>query len=192
MRVFLAGATGVLGIRIVPLLVAAGHAVGGMTRSPSKAGMLSRLGAEPIMCDVYDGSRLAALMSAFAPDAVMSQLTDLPDDPDLLPGRLQANDRMRTEGIDLLLAAYGESGASHLVVQSVAFTLPEPSAAAVAHLETATLDRRGVVARYGQLYGPGTYFESRPPPPPRVAIEAAARRTVPLLDAEPGIVEIVD
>ena len=58
--------------------------------------------------------------------------------------------------------------------------------------ENSVLNVAGVVIRYGQLYGPGTYFETEPPPPPRIQIDEAARRTVPILDAPPGIVEIVE
>jgi uncharacterized protein YbjT (DUF2867 family) len=58
MRVFLAGATGVIGIRLVPLLTAAGHTVAGLTRTPAKAAALARLGAEPVVCDVYDTAAL--------------------------------------------------------------------------------------------------------------------------------------
>ncbi|MGB0097043.1 MAG: NAD(P)H-binding protein [Solirubrobacteraceae bacterium] len=58
MRIFVAGASGVIGVRLVPLLAAAGHEVAGMTRSPEKLDRLSALGAEPILCDVYDAARL--------------------------------------------------------------------------------------------------------------------------------------
>jgi hypothetical protein len=50
----------------------------------------------------------------------------------------------------------------------------------------------GVVIRYGQLYGPGTYFETEQPPPPQIQVDDAARRTVPILNAPPGIIELVD
>jgi uncharacterized protein YbjT (DUF2867 family) len=67
MRIFLAGATGVIGIRLVPLLLADGHTVAAMTRSPGKAGQLRSLGAEPVICDVFDTGRLIAAVGAFAP-----------------------------------------------------------------------------------------------------------------------------
>jgi nucleoside-diphosphate-sugar epimerase len=79
MRIFLAGATGVLGRRIVPLLVAEGHTVTGLTRSPDQAEYLRSLGAAPVICDVFDSDAFTAAVSSFAPDAVMHQLTDLPD-----------------------------------------------------------------------------------------------------------------
>lgn len=79
MRVFLAGASGVIGVRLVPLMVADGHEVAGMTRSPAKADELRELGCEPVVCDVFDAAALERSVTEFAPDAVMDQLTDLPD-----------------------------------------------------------------------------------------------------------------
>jgi hypothetical protein len=80
MRIFLAGASGVIGVRLLALLVQAGHEVAGMTRSPGKLAELEALGAVPVLCDVYDGDGLREGMLGFGPDAVMHQLTDLPDD----------------------------------------------------------------------------------------------------------------
>jgi nucleoside-diphosphate-sugar epimerase len=99
MRIFLAGASGVIGVRLLPLLVAAGYEVAGMTRSPGKLGGLKALGAEPILCDVYDADELRAAVVRFRPDAVMHQLTDLPDDAANLPDSCARNDRMRREGL---------------------------------------------------------------------------------------------
>jgi len=73
MRVFLAGATGVLGIRLVPLLVADGHVVAGMTRSERKSEALQALGAEPVICDVYERGALTQAMRAFAPELVLHE-----------------------------------------------------------------------------------------------------------------------
>ena len=81
MRIFLAGATGVLGIRLVPLLVEAGHEVAGSTRSPEKAERVRELGGEPVVLDVFEKERLVEAVTAFGPDIVMHQLTALPDDP---------------------------------------------------------------------------------------------------------------
>ncbi|HET9682232.1 MAG TPA: NAD(P)H-binding protein, partial [Candidatus Limnocylindrales bacterium] len=67
MRIFVAGATGVIGIRLVPRLVAAGHVVAGMTRTPSKAALLRELGAEPVVCDVYDAELLRSVVVASVP-----------------------------------------------------------------------------------------------------------------------------
>lgn len=189
MRVFLAGATGVIGLRLLPLLVAAGHEVAGMTRSPEKAGRVRGLGAEAVVCDVFDLEQLTRAMVRFRPDRVLHQLTDLPDDVNRLPERAAANSRIRREGTSNLLEA---AGAVPVIAQSVAWTLPGDGGAAVAEHERAVLDAGGVVVRYGQFYGPGTYFPAAPPTAPRIHLDDAARRTLPLLTAPSGVVVLVD
>jgi hypothetical protein len=92
LRIFLAGATGVIGIRLLPLLIAEHHTVAGMTRSPEKIDQLRALGAEPIICDVFDSVLLTKAVTTFQPDAVIHQLTDLPDDVDQLPDFGARND----------------------------------------------------------------------------------------------------
>ena len=111
MKVFLAGATGVIGRRLVPLLVGAGHVVAGMTRSPDKVELLQRLGALPIVCDVFDRSALRDVVIEFSPEAVVGELTDLPDDLNELASFRQRNDRMRQEGMQNLLEAARTAGA---------------------------------------------------------------------------------
>jgi nucleoside-diphosphate-sugar epimerase len=192
MRIFLAGATGVIGIRLVPLLIAAGHEVTGMTRSKPKVADLQRLGADPIVCDVYDLDALREAVTASHADAVMHQLTDLPDDPDQIRALGARNDRMRSEGTQNLLDASAAAGVERFLGQSIAWTLPPERQRTVSAHEKAILDAGGVVLRYGQLYGPGTYYESTPPPPPRIEVGAAAERTVELLDAPSGIATLLD
>lgn len=187
MRIFLAGASGVIGVRLVPLLVSAGHVVAGMTRSPEKAGGLRAIGAIPVVCDVYDADALREAVVAFGPEAVVHQLTDLPDDEASIPEFEAANARIRREGTRNLLAAARACGASRIVAQSVAWDLGGDAGAAVLEHERAVLESSGVVLRYGQFYGPGTYFEDEEPPPPRIHVDEAARRTVPALDAPPGL-----
>jgi nucleoside-diphosphate-sugar epimerase len=189
-RIFLAGATGVIGVRLVPLLASAGHQVAGLTRSPAKQEMLRELGAEAVVCDVYDAATLRDAAVDFGPELVLHELTDLPDDPEAL-GDGAANARIRREGTRNLLAAAREAKASRFVAQSVAWELRGPGAAAKDELEGSVLGFGGVVLRYGQFYGPGTYHPM-PPDPPRIQIDEAARRTVELLDAPPGIVEVVE
>lgn len=192
-RIFFAGATGVIGTRLVSLLSDAGHTVGAMTRSPDKAEALAAKGAEPIVCDVFDRSALAAAVFSFAPDVMLHELTDLPDDLEELPEESIANARIRLEGTRNLLDATRGLGYVKVVAQSVAWTLrPGAEAAAVAALERSVLAVNGVVLRYGFFYGPGTYFEQSPPDGPRVHIDTAAARTVKAIDAPPGILTIVD
>ena len=192
MRIFMAGASGVIGRRLVPLLVEAGHEVLGLTRSVENVTLLRSLGARPAVGDVFDGAAMIRLLTDFAPEAVIDQLTDLPDDRAAIGGFGSGNARMRREGTHNLLAAAAAAGSSRLVVQSVAWALPGDGGAAVAEHERATLDAGGVVVRYGQFYGPGTYYEGDPPEPPRIHIDDAARRTMPALDMAPGILVLTD
>ena len=179
MRVFVAGATGVLGVRLVPLLLAAGHEVAGMTRSQRE--LVERLGAEPVVCDVYDLENLRAAVRGFAPDLVLHMLTDLPDRLEELEEKLPANRRMRAEGTRNLLDA---AGGVRTIAESVAFPAGQEE-----H-ERMVLDAGGVVLRYGRLYGPGTYGGDGPrlPEPPRVHVDEAARRTMDALYAPTGTV----
>jgi uncharacterized protein YbjT (DUF2867 family) len=194
MKVFVAGGTGVLGVRLVPLLVDAGHEVVGTTRSPAKAAVLAELGATPVTCDVYDREHLIEVAVANAPHVVVHQLTDLPDDPaDLGPDVFAANARMRTEGTDNLVAAARAAGASHFVAQSIAWRASNP--ASVEHLERAVLDFGGVVLRYGQFHGPGTWSPTAadiPDDGPKVGVDHAAAATVAHLTSPTGIYTIVD
>lgn len=191
MRVFLAGATGVIGVRLLPLLVGAGHKVAGMTRSPDKAPTIAALGAMPVVCDVFDAVALVEAVVGFAPDLVMHQLTDLPDHRDEISEYAPRNNRIRTEGTRNLLASAAATGARRLLAQSIAWTPPGGGAAIAGH-ERLVLDAGGVVVRYGQLYGPGTYYCDDLPSPPRIHVDRAAQRTMALLDAPRGVVVLTD
>jgi uncharacterized protein YbjT (DUF2867 family) len=191
-KIFLAGATGVLGVRLVPLLVAAGHEVVGMTRSPAKVNLLVELGATPVVCDVYDVENLTAAVVEASPDLLLHELTDLPDNRAEIAEVGQRNIRIRTEGTDNLLRAMRAAHTERIVAQSIAWTPSGPSAAAVDHLEQAVLAANGVVLRYGQFHGTGTYFPDVLPHPPHVAIERAASATVEHLSSPTGIYTIVD
>jgi uncharacterized protein YbjT (DUF2867 family) len=191
-RVFLAGASGVIGSRLLPLLAGEGHVVAAMTRSPGKAERLRQLGGEPVVCDVFDAERLTEAVTRFRPDAVMHQLTDLPDRLDELDARAAANDRIRSEGTRNLVAAAQAAAARGFVAQSIAWRSPGPRGEVVDRHERQVLEIGGVVARYGRLYGPGTYYEDTLPPQPRVQLDDAVRATPPLLEAPSGIVTIVE
>jgi nucleoside-diphosphate-sugar epimerase len=191
-RIFLAGATGVLGVRLVPLLVADGHTVAGMTRSPGKAASLRALGAEPVVCDVFDRSALEEAVAAFRPEVLIDELTDLPDDVSLVSKYRAANARMRRLGSRNVLAAARAAHSSRVFAQSVAWQLAGDAGVAVAEHERLVLAAKGVVLRYGRLYGPGTYFEGEAPPPPRIHVDEAARRTIAALDTRSGVLTIVE
>jgi nucleoside-diphosphate-sugar epimerase len=161
-RVLVAGATGVLGRPLVPLLLEQGHVVAGLTRS--QGDVVRALGAEPIVCDVYDAERLRELVGAFAPTAVVSLLTDLPDDRAQLSDYLGRNARIRREGVRNLRAAAPHA---RLIVESVTFdagpAVPEMEAMAD---ESVRLD---------YLCGPGTYDPDCTGDGPRIHVDDAAR-----------------
>src|SRR5262245_18546362 len=123
MRVFLAGAAGAIGRRLVPLLVRAGHAVTGTTRSADTARELERAGVVPAVLEVFDARAVNAAMRAARPEVVIHHLTDLP--PEFDEARIVAsyakNARIRTQGTRNLIAAAQAAGARRMIVQSVAF-----------------------------------------------------------------------
>jgi nucleoside-diphosphate-sugar epimerase len=192
-RVFLAGATGVIGVQLVPLLLEAGFEIAGSTRSEDKAHELQAAGVQPVVCDVFDRERLVEAVTLFAPDVVMHQLTDLPDELDNLQAHAAMNNRIRREGTRNLIDAAQAAGASRFLAQSVAWELPGDGGAAVREHERMVLAIGGVVLRYGRFYGPGTYHPGdRPTTPPIVHVADAARRTVELIDAPSGVYVIAD
>jgi hypothetical protein len=193
MRIFLAGATGVIGVRLVPLLTGAGHEVAGMTRSPGKEGLLRELGAQPVVCDVFDADALTRAVTGFAPDAIYHQLTDLPDKLAELAGSGDRNDRIRTEGTRNLLAASAAAKAGRFIAQSISWEQPSARRREItAGHERAVLAAGGVVIRYGTLWGPGTYHETSPPDRPRIHVDDAARQSLPALAAPPGVTLVAD
>jgi nucleoside-diphosphate-sugar epimerase len=183
MRIFVAGATGALGRRLVPLLVAGGHQVTAMTRTAGKAAGLRAAGAAPVVADALDREAVARAVAAARPEVVVHELTDLAGTTSFrkFDREFAATNRLRTEGTDHLVAAARAAGARRLVAQSFAgwpFARvggpvkteddpldPDPPAElrrtldAIRHLEAAVLGAEGlegVVLRYGGFYGPGT------------------------------------
>src|SRR5687768_5174335 len=127
MKVFLAGATGVLGRALVPQLVARGHEVVGMTRSESKQEVVRSLGARPVVADALDPDAVAAAVASAEPEVIVHQLTALSEPmsardmrhPDRSFATIMTN-RLRTQGTDHLLAAGRAVGARRFVAQSFA------------------------------------------------------------------------
>lgn len=181
-----------MGTRLVPLLVAAGHVVTATTRTPSKVGLLERLGATAVVCDVLDAAAIAAEVAKAQPDAIVHQLTDLPDDPADIPRTRDAHARIREVGTDNLLAAAAATGVAHVVVQSIAWMIDGIRPPSVVHLERRSRVAGGVILRYGQWYGPGTYHPDAPSSEPRVHIDAAAQATLDALDLPPGTYAVTD
>lgn len=145
-----------------------------------------------MLCDVYDAARLRSAVLGFAPVAVIHQRTDLPDDAAKIPELTARNERMLRDGTRNLLDAAAAANAHRFFAQSIAWELPGDRRVTYRDYERGVLDAAGVVIRYGQLYGPGTYYETEKPDPPRIHVDQAARRTVPILGAPPGIVEAVE
>lgn len=192
MRIFIAGATGVIGIRLVAVLIKDGHSVAGMTRSKDKMHLLVELGAEGVLCNVYDEKQVTRVVAAYDPNLIIDLLTDLPDRSDDIPSYTQANNRIRTEGTRNLLSAARVSGNPDFIVESVAWELPASGKSALMEMERLVLEYGGTVLRYGQLYGEGTYYETEKPSKPRVHVDHATRMTADLLDLKGKVIEIVE
>ena len=122
-RIFLAGAAGVIGRRLTPLLLAQGHTVWGSTRSPDNGEFLRKLGARPVVVDVFDAEALATAVLEAKPEIVMHQLTDLAavHDPTERSSALARNARIRDEGTRNLVEAARKAGARRLIAQSIAW-----------------------------------------------------------------------
>ncbi|HKN29669.1 MAG TPA: NAD(P)-dependent oxidoreductase [Roseiarcus sp.] len=181
MKVLVAGATGAVGSRLVPLLVAAGHRVAGLTRSPAKAETLRWAGAEAWVVDAFDRNAVRSAVLEARPEVVVHEMTALTNGSDLVhfDRAFATTNRLRTEALDHLIAAAEESGARRFVAQSFcgwpyarrggpvkAEDDPldsEPpremrrTLDAIRHLESSVAGLHkleGVVLRYGAFYGP--------------------------------------
>jgi 2-alkyl-3-oxoalkanoate reductase len=177
MRVFVVGASGAIGTRLVPQLVACGHEVIGSSRSRDGAERLRTLGAEPVLLDLLDPTAVREPVAAARPDAIIHQATALADLSDFkhFDRSFARTNRLRTEGTDLLLAAASESGVRRLVAQSYANhryareggpvkaeadpldPTPVPAMreteAAMEYLDRTVTDAGGIALRYGNFYG---------------------------------------
>jgi nucleoside-diphosphate-sugar epimerase len=187
MRIFIAGATGALGRRLVPKLVERGHEVTGTTRSSDRAAVLREQGAEVAVMDPLDAQDVRAAVTKAQPEVVVHQLTALTGIgmSRNFDKTFAVTNRLRIEGTDHLIAAARAAGARRLVWQSYAGWPyartgapvkteddpldPDPPAdvrdslAAIRHLEAAVTGAAGmdgIVLRYGGFYGPGTSLDA--------------------------------
>jgi nucleoside-diphosphate-sugar epimerase len=204
MKIFVAGATGALGRRLVPMLVAGGHEVVGMTRTPGKRGLLEDMGARAVVADALDGDAVGEAVSAAEPEVIVHQLTAIPTHVDFrhIDREFTLTNRLRTEGTDHLLSAARAAGTRRFVAQSFANYFPrtggpvkveedgfDPDPPAnvratvdgILHVEAAVtgadfLD--GLALRYGAFYGPGTSFAVRPP---GEIVEMIRKRAFPIV-----------
>jgi nucleoside-diphosphate-sugar epimerase len=177
MRVFVTGASGAIGIRLVPQLVERGHRVIGTARSPASLERVAAQGAQPVALDLLDAGAVSEAVAQAQPDAIVHQATALADvrfSRNLDRTFAQTN-RLRTAGTDALLAAAREAGVDRFVAQSFANARyarsggpvkteedpldpsPLPSTretnAAMRHLDEAVTDAGGIALRYGNFYG---------------------------------------
>jgi nucleoside-diphosphate-sugar epimerase len=204
MRVFVAGATGVVGRQLVPQLIAAGHQVTATTRNPDKAAGLRAAGADVAVVDGLDAVAVGEAVARAEPDVVIHQMTALGGDFDLrhFDRTFAMTNKLRTVGIDNLLAAAQAAGARRVIAQSYCGWSsirtggpvkteedpldPDPPKAmrstldAIKYLEQAVVSSplEGIVLRYGSLYGPGASD---------VMVDLLKRRQVPMIGNAAGI-----
>jgi nucleoside-diphosphate-sugar epimerase len=212
MRIFLAGASGVIGHRLVPRLVEDGHHVSAMTRRSDRVDALEAQGVEPVVCDVFDAERLRQVVVAARPEVVIQHLTDLPLDlnPRNLKRAYVANDRVRSEGSANLVSAAGAAGARRFVAQNVCFAYApvggpiKDEDAPIARPRKAPWDRtgrvyvemerritastilEGLVLRCGFWYGPETSFAAD-----GFTAREVRRRRLPIIGDGAGIFSFV-
>ncbi len=202
MRILVAGATGAIGRRLLPRLVAAGHKVVGTTRTEEKMGLIRRLGAEPLVADGLDGGAIRRAVQSAKPEVIVHEMTDLKGASDLrhFDRAFAVSNRLRREGTDHLLAAARDVGVKRFLAQSfcgwpfarVGGAIkseedpldPKPprelrrTLDAIRYLEnvvTQSPDIGGVVLRYGGFYGSNTGLLDG------AFIEQIARRRVPVI-----------
>ncbi|MGH9232832.1 MAG: NAD-dependent epimerase/dehydratase family protein [Acidimicrobiales bacterium] len=211
MKVFVAGATGVLGKQLVPMLVAQGHEVVGMTRTEAKRDQLRSLGAQPVVADALDADAVGRAVRLAEPDVIVHQLTAIPPSVNMrrFDREFALTNRLRIEGTGHLLSAGKTAGVKRFVAQSNAGVLyartggpikreddpldddPPPAMrqvlAAIRHLEAAVTGAHGtdgLVLRYGWFYGPGTSIALDPP---GSQIELLRKRQFPIVGGGTGV-----
>ncbi|AXA96145.1 NAD(P)-dependent oxidoreductase [Microbacterium sp. PM5] len=202
MRIFVAGASGVLGRAFVRRAVADGHEVVGMTRSARGAAAIIGLAAAAVRADAFDREAVMRVVGAARPDAVVHLLTDLAS------GDSASNARIRTEGTRNLIDAAKAAGVDRVIAESISWVYPpgtKPASEAEALDSFATEPRlttirgvtaledsvrempEGVVLRFGQLYGPGTWYA-----PDGLRADAARAGTLPATQTVTSFVHVED
>ncbi|HQS66167.1 MAG TPA: NAD(P)-dependent oxidoreductase [Sulfuricurvum sp.] len=196
--VFVAGATGVIGMRLCKMLIKDNWMVVGTTRDTKKTKLLEDIGVKAVVVDVYDAKKLDDILMSVKPDVVMHQLTDLPAglDPDKMEAALVSNAKLREIGTKNLIHAATKAGVKKIIAQSIGFVYepgPVPhteesallnfndpiygtTSRAVASLEDQVMNASfiGIVLRNGLLYGPGTGFDTPVDFVPAVHVDACA------------------
>ena len=215
MKVFVAGATGAIGKQLVPMLVEGGHEATGMTRTAAKTDLIRSLGARPAVADALDPEAVAQAVAESEPEVVIHELTaiDLSSFSRSIDKQFAETNRLRTEGLDHLLAAAKAAGARRFIAQSFAGwpykrvggpvkseedplddNPPKPvreSLAAIRHLEGAVTQAEGIegiALRYGGFYGPGTSLALDPP---GEQTQMVRRRRFPIVGNGAGVWSLV-
>jgi 2-alkyl-3-oxoalkanoate reductase len=204
MRVFVAGATGVIGQYLVPGLISAGHDVTASTRSPAKANQLRRQGATPVIVDGLDRQAVLKAVTAAQPEVIIHQMTALTSMRSFrhFDKEFAVTNELRSKGTDYLLEAAAQAGTRRFIAQSfVGWTNareggtvkteedpldPHPLAvtastlAAIRHLEEVVPKSvpEGLVLRYGILYGHGASD---------ALLEAVRKRQLPVIGGGTGV-----
>jgi 2-alkyl-3-oxoalkanoate reductase len=213
-RVFIAGATGVLGVRLVRMLKQRGDTVIGMTRTPAKRAMLEQMGAQAVVADALDPNAVGRAVSEAEPDVVVHQMTAISEIRSMrdFDKEFGQTARLRSEGTDILLSASKAAGVEAFVAQSYAGFLltrgskmvlsesdaldPDPHASMrrlvrANHLErvvTTASWTRGIALRYGAFYGPGTSISRFPP---GLQSELIRKRQYPIIGGGAGITSFI-
>ena len=202
MRVLVAGAAGAVGSRLLPLLLSAGHSVVGLTRTAGKVDSIRRIGAEAAVADALNRASTVEAIARAKPDVIVHEMTSLSTANDLrrFERSFAATNRLRTEGLQNLLAGARQAGTRRIVVQSFCGWPyarvggpvkseddpldPEPprelrrTLDAIRYVEntaTASSEIDGIVLRYGAFYGPATGLFAAP------MVDQLRRRRVPLI-----------
>ena len=211
MKVFVAGAGGASGRHLLPRLVEAGHEVTGMTRSEERVPRLRELGATPVVADAFDAEGVRRAVADSGADVLVHELTALPSTLDFRKPELwEPTHRLRREGTRILIDAARAAGAGRMVVQSIAFAyapagdwvkaedaplavdepgLPGEIAGAIHEMEAAVTGAEGldgVVLRYGQFYGPDSYYAAE-----GATAEQVRKRQFPIVGGGDGIFSFV-
>ncbi|MED0963981.1 NAD(P)-dependent oxidoreductase [Bacillus paramycoides] len=222
MKIFVAGATGVIGRNLLPMLINEGHTVYAMIRSDSQKESLKNLGVLPVIADVFNRKEVFSVLKETLPDVVIHQLTALST------WNLEDNARIRIEGTRNLVDAAKNVGVKKIIAQSISwayesgdklatetdpldFYAPMPRQVTINGIakleETVSELPEAVILRYGTLYGPGTWYAKNGVFANQVRnneiiatdgmssfihVEDAARAAVLALDWSSGIVNIVD
>ena len=199
MNVFVAGGSGTIGIPLVRALVATGHQVTALTRSPNKQDDIRALGATPAVADALNREALIAVLKAAHPTHVIHQLTALPKDGPRRTRDLDATNRLRIDGTRNLLDAAVKASARRFIVGSFAMLAPRgtvdlslgnEAAAAVRSMESQVLEAtkhgaiEGVILRYGMFYG----LES---PSTVRMIEMVRKRLLPVVNGDLGQLPLI-